>query len=250
MKLRSSVLCLLISLSIRGEVLQVAVASNFVATLEELAVAFEKHSSVEVQCSPGSTGRHYAQITHGAPYDLFFAADVERPRLLEEQGKIVKGSRFTYAIGKLVLWSPDPKRISDVYDLSKTDFRHLAIANPTLAPYGVAAKEVLKVFNLWDLMESRIVLGSNIAQTAQFVQSGAAEIGFVALSQIQRPGKELPGSIWHPPPHSYAPIVQQAVLLNDTPAARAFISFLTTDEAETILSSFGYGVPNVIPGGS
>ena len=250
MKIGGILLCLVIALSARADVLRIAVASNFEATLEDLADAFEQRHDIDVQRSPGSTGRHFAQICHGAPFDLFFAADMERPRLLEEQGRIVEGTRFTYALGKLVLWSPDPERITGKDSLNGADYRHLAIANPKLAPYGKAALDVLENFGLADELRSRLVMGSNIGQTAQFVHTGAAEMGFVALSQIQRPGKELSGSSWLPPDESYSPIIQQAVVLKESAAARAFIAFLATEEALEIIASYGYGVPYAVPGRS
>ncbi|WFB34548.1 molybdate ABC transporter substrate-binding protein [Kiritimatiellota bacterium B12222] len=237
-------LCLFISSLLHAQDLQIAVASNFASTLRDLVNLFELNSSYEVGISPGSTGKLYAQILNGAPYDLFFAADSKRPQLLEEQGISLPHRRFTYATGQLVLWSPD----SEVVDtsgaiLSKGDFNHLSIANPKLAPYGLAAKEVLQNLSLWDELQPKLVRGANIGQTAQVVHSGAAELGFIALSQIQIPGQQIQGSYWRPPQETYTPIHQQAVVLKHTPAAEAFIVFLQSEKAQTLIRAYGYELP-------
>lgn len=221
----------------------VAVASNFTGASKAIAARFEQETGHDVVLSFGSTGKHYAQIRNGAPYHAFFAADVQRPRLLEEEGRIVPGSRYTYAFGRLVLWSPQTGRVdAQGKVLATDDFARLAIANPRLAPYGAAAQQVLEARGLWDTLQPRLVRGENIGQTYQYVQSGAAELGFVAYSQIRRPDTEPAGSAWVVPEDLYAPIEQQAVLLKDTPAARAFMAFIRSEEAAGIIEGYGYRV--------
>ena len=228
--------------AIADEVL-VAVASNFTGAIKAVAERFEQQSGHDVVLSFGSTGKHYAQIRHGAPYHAFFAADVKRPQLLEEEGRIVPGSRFTYAFGKLVLWSPDAGAVDAGGGVLATgEFQRLAIANPRLAPYGTAARQVLEARGLWADLQPRLVRGENIGQAYQYVKSGAAELGFVAYSQVRTPGTEPSGSAWVVPEELYRPIEQQAVLLEDTPAARAFMDYVRSEEAAGIIQGYGYGV--------
>ena len=227
----------------QAEQVLVAVASNFTGTIKAVAEAFEQETGHEVVLSFGSTGKHYAQIRHGAPFHAFFAADVKHPRLLEADGEAVAGTRFTYAIGRLVLWSPEPARVDENGDvLADGDFEHLAIANPRLAPYGAAARQVLEARGLWQRLQPRLVRGENIGQAYQYVQSGAAELGFVAYSQIRDPTAPMPGSAWVVPEALYTPIAQQAVLLEDTPAARAFLEFVRGERARRIIEAHGYAV--------
>ncbi|MGH8549152.1 MAG: molybdate ABC transporter substrate-binding protein [Methylococcales bacterium] len=224
--------------------ISVAVASNFTDAIKAIAARFEEGTAHQVTLIFGSTGKHYAQIKNGAPFDAFFAADVERPELLEKEGLTSPGSRFTDAVGKIVLWRPQEGYVdSEGKVLQQQEFRHLAIANPTLAPYGKAAREVLQAYGGWDALQERIVRGENIEQTFQFVESGNAELGFVACSQIRRPGHPVVGSFWEVPQSLYSPIEQQAVLLKDREAARAFLSFVKSGEARTIIQSFGYDTP-------
>ena len=222
--------------------IRIAVASNFAEAIKEIAERFEAKTGHEVILAYGSTGKHYAQIKNGAPFEAFFAADVERPKLLEDEGRALSGSRFTYAVGKLVLWSPKP----DVVDangsvLNTGDFRFIAIANPKLAPYGKAAKEILQARGVWDQLQKRIVRGENINQAFQFAHSGNAELGFVAFSKVKRPNRAVPGSFWQPPQSLYSAIDQQAVLLKSNATARAFMAFVQGEEACTIIQSYGYG---------
>ncbi len=230
--------------------LRVAVASNFYSTIKVIAEHFELKTvsssgqQHKVILIPGSSGKHYAQIINGAPFDIFFSADTERARLLEQEGKVDSGTRFTYALGKLVLWSP----IDNYVDLqgkvlSKKDFRYLAIANPKLAPYGKSAEEVLKSLKIWASLKGRLVRGENIAQTFQFVSSGNAKLGFVAYSQIRTPDHTTGGSFWEVPQSIYRPIEQQAVLLKDSALAREFLSFVKSDESLSIIYESGYGLP-------
>lgn len=221
--------------------LRVAVASNFTRTMTSLIQQFEAKTGQKVKLVFGSTGKHYAQIRNGAPFDAFFAADIKRPKLLEEEGITVPGSRFTYAIGKLMLWSPEV----DVVDssgkvLEQGGFRYLAIANPKLAPYGRAAREVLQSRGLWEGMKGKIVRGENISQSYQFVNSGNAELGFVAYSQLKHPGQRINGSYWKIPQALYTPIEQQAVLIKDSEAGRRFLSYIQSKEALMIINDHGY----------
>lgn len=228
------------SLSLAAEI-RVAVASNFARAMTSLARDFEENSGHKVKLVFGSTGKHYAQIRNGAPFDAFFAADIKRPRLLEEEGITVSGSRFTYATGKLILWSP----MSDYVDsegevLKHGNFDHLAIANPKLAPYGRAAREVLQSRGLWNEMKYKAVRGENIGQAFQFVSSGNAKLGFVALSQVKNIDKPIAGSYWEVPQSLYTPIKQQAVLLTNNEAGRSFISYIKSKPALKIISNHGY----------
>jgi len=221
--------------------IRVAVASNFTRAMTNLAQQFEANTGHKVKLVFGSTGKHYAQIRNGAPFDVFFSADMKRPKLLEEEGLAVPGSRFSYALGKLVLWSPKAGYIdSEGKVLSEGNFYHLAIANPKLAPYGRAAKEVLQSRGLWSGMKGKIVRGENIGQAFQFVNSGNAELGFVAYSQIKQSGQPIIGSYWEVPQALYAPIVQQAVLLKDNETARSFLVYIKGKEALMIINDHGY----------
>lgn len=223
---------------------RIAVASNFSDAIEDIAGRFEAKTGHRVTLTFGSTGKHYAQITNGAPFDAFFAADIRHPELLEQEGLIVPGSRFTYAIGKVVLWSPKAGYVdAEGKVLEQAGFRHLAIANPKLAPYGQAAQEVLQARGILDKLSDRLVLGENIGQAFQFVQSGNAELGFVAYSQVKRPGKSIEGSWWDVPQSLYTPIEQQAVLLKDNEVARGFLEFVRSDEALGTIREYGYGTP-------
>lgn len=221
--------------------LRIAVASNFRPAMEDAATRFEQAAGEEVTLIFGSTGKHYAQIVNGAPFDAFFAADAERPRRLEREGRIVPDSRFTYAVGRIVLWSADARLVDPAGRVLETaGFRHLAIGNPDLAPYGEAARALMRSLGLWEELQPKLVRGENIAQTFQFVISGNAELGFVARSQLLAPGRSFGGSAWEPPQSLYPPIAQQAVLLRDSPAGRNFMAFMQGDAAAAILRAYGY----------
>lgn len=225
--------------------IRVAVASNFTGAMRQIARQFEQRSGHRVILAFGSTGKHYTQIRNGAPFDAYFAADSRHPRLLEKEGVALPGSRFTYAVGKLVLWSPLAGYVdSRGRVLEQGTFRHLALANPRLAPYGKAAREVLEKLGLWQPLQARMVRGENIGQAFQFVASGNAELGLVALSQISHGGKPLSGSWWEIPAVLYSPIEQQAVLLKEDAAAREFIDFVRSDAARKIIASYGYALPD------
>ena len=205
---------------------------------------FEASTNHKVKLIFGSTGKHYAQIRNGAPFDAYFAADARRPVLLEQEELALPGTRFTYAIGKVILWSPMAAYVdAQANVLKQGGFRHLAIANPKLAPYGRAAQQILQARGLWDSMQGSMVRGENIGQTFQFVKSGNAELGFVAYAQVKRPGHPVEGSWWEVPQALYTPIEQQAVLLKEGEAARAFMSFIQGDAALEIIQGYGYGVP-------
>jgi molybdate transport system substrate-binding protein len=235
---------ILISGQAMADEIRIAVASNFAGAIKAAVDQFEADTGHNVTLSFGSTGKHYAQIRNGAPFDAFFAADARRPELLEKEGLAIAGSRFTYAEGKLVLWSPVAAYVdTQGRVLEHGTFRHLALANPKLAPYGVAAREVLMEYRLWEKLERRLVRGENISQAFQFVASGNAELGFVAWSQVKRPGHQVDGSFWDVPAHLYTPIEQQAVLLNDSGAGRAFMSFMRSEKAIRIIRDHGYETP-------
>jgi molybdate transport system substrate-binding protein len=232
---------LLLSPPLAADEIRVAVASNFAEAMTALVSRFEEVSGHTVIPVYGSTGKHYAQIVNGAPFDAFLAADVERPKLLEEEGRVVAGSRFAYAVGRLVLWSPTGDRVDpEGQVLRQGQFRHLALANPELAPYGRAAEETLRAMGLWERLEPCLVRGENISQTYLFVSSGSTELGFVALSQVRHPDKPIEGSSWIIPQKWHQPIEQQAVLLKDSKTARHFLEFIGSGEAKEIIRGFGY----------
>lgn len=236
MRLSLLLLMLLSSNLIHAEEIRVAVASNF-SVMKLLAERFEAKTTHKVSLIFGATGRLYTQIIHAAPFDAFFAADSQRPQLLEQAQRIVKDSRFTYAQGRLVLWSPSIGRVDAVGAvLQRADFHHLAIANPKLAPYGKAAEQVMQALGVWDSLQARLVRGENIAQTFQFVQSANAELGFVAYAQI----KNLQGDFWLPSQTLYEPIKQQAVLLKDSPVTQAFMRYIQSAEAKNLIENHGY----------
>ncbi|MBL1277880.1 MAG: molybdate ABC transporter substrate-binding protein [Ectothiorhodospiraceae bacterium] len=221
--------------------LRIAVATNFSRTATTLARHFESQTHHTIQLAFGSTGKHYAQIMHGAPFDIFLAADARRPALLEKNGAAVPGTRFTYAQGRLVLWSPDENRIDTNADVLATGrFRKLAIANPKLAPYGFAAREVLQARGLWKKLQPRLVRGENIGQAYQFVRSGNAQLGFVAAAQVFATNGKPAGSYWEPDPSMYTPIIQQAVIIKESSAARAFMAYIKSKTARAIMKEGGY----------
>lgn len=224
----------------------VAVAANFTGPMKEIATGFERESGHKVLTTIGATGKFYAQIKNGAPFQVLLAADDETPARLEREGNAAPGSRFTYAIGKLVLWSPQAGLVDQRGDvLSGGKFTHLAIANPKLAPYGAAAMQTLEKLGLHERLAPTLVQGDSIAQAHQFVVSGAARLGFVALSQIKGGGKPESGSAWVVPPEMYAPIRQDALLLaagKDQPAAIAFLRYLRGAPARAVIRAYGYAL--------
>lgn len=235
---------ILLPLQLAAEPVRIAVASNFTHAMQDIKKQFEQQTEHEVELIFGSTGKIYAQIINGAPFDAFFAADALRPERLEQEGRIQPDSRFSYAFGRIVLWSPDSKlMVEQGKVLADGHFRHLAIANPRLAPYGTAAKQVLEARGVWQKLQGRIVRGENIGQTFQFVISGNAELGFIALSQLKSQANTDQGSHWLVPTDLYAPIEQQAVQLTDKAVASAFMDFVKSDAAKQIIHRYGYGTP-------
>jgi molybdate transport system substrate-binding protein len=223
---------------------QVAVAANFTEPAREIAAAFKVATGHTAVLNFGSSGAFYTQISHGAPYEVFLSADADRPLKAEQDGLAVPKTRFTYAIGRLVLYSKNPNLVDNGGKvLSQGHFQKLAIADPAGAPYGVAAIQTMRKLGRYDALKPKIVQGSSIAQTYQFIDTGAAELGFVALSQVIN---VRGGSRWVAPADLHAPIVQQAVLLyvgDKNPAARAFLDFLKTPPAVAIIKKYGYEVP-------
>jgi molybdate transport system substrate-binding protein len=232
------------ALNAQADEVQVAVAANFTAPAQAIAAEFEKDTGHKATLSFGSTGKFYSQITNGAPFDVFFAADDSTPAKLVTENQAVAGSRFTYAIGALVLWSAKEGYVDDQGAvLKKNEFEHLSLANPKTAPYGAAAIEALTKLGLLDTLQAKFVQGENISQAHQFVSTGNAELGFVALSQVYKDGKVTSGSAWIVPKNLYEPIRQDAVILNkgkDNPAAAAWVAYLKGEKAAAVIRSFGY----------
>lgn len=227
------------SFALAGEVL-VAVATNFSEVLQTLASAFENETGHKLLITAGSTGKLYAQIQHGAPFEIFLSADQHRPLLLEKSGLGVPATRFTYATGRLVFWSLDAN-----LTVTAESYRHLAIANPDLAPYGFAARQTLQGLGVWEEVQGKIVMGQNIGQTFSMVATGNAEAGLVAKSYALSPRNAQKGYVWDVPLDLYDPIKQDAIMLErakDNPAAIDFIAFLRSDTAQTITVEYGYGV--------
>ena len=232
------------SASIHAGEVSVAVAANFAAPMKEIAAQFEKDTGHTAALSFGATGKFYAQIKHGAPFHLVLAADASTPAKLESEGLGMAGTRFTYAVGKLALWSKQPGLVDargQVLQAGKFD--RLALADPKLAPYGAAAVETLKELALFTALAPKLVTGENIAQTYQFVATENAQLGFVALSQVVSNGKVTEGSAWIVPADMHAPIRQDAVMLNagsGNQAATALLGYLRGEKAGDIIRSFGY----------
>jgi molybdate transport system substrate-binding protein len=234
----------LFSFTASADEIKVAVASNFTTTMNDIAAAFEASTGHKLSLSYGSSGKFYAQIKNGAPFEIFFSADVEKPLQLEKDGLTVADTRFTYAIGMLALWSSKPGLVdTEGKILSQGNFNKLAIANPRLAPYGVAAMQVLEALNITKSLKPKLVQGENIAQTFQFVETGNAELGFIALSQIMKRGLITKGSTWIVPSYLHKPVRQDAVLLKagaDSTAARQLLKFMRSRQATSIIAAYGY----------
>jgi len=245
-RLTALMLCLAASGLVHADEVQVAVAANFAGPMKAIAARFEQETGHKVRSTVGSTGKFYAQIKNGAPFEILLAADDETPIKLEQEGAAVAGSRFTYAIGKLVLWSAQAGVVADRGEvLSKGSWQHLAIANPKLAPYGAAAVEAMRKLNVYGAVEPRLVVAESIAQAQQFIDSGAAQLGFVAMSQVVEGGKLKAGSAWVVPAGLYSPLRQDAIVLDkgrNKPAAAAFIAYLKSDAAKIVIRSYGYSL--------
>jgi molybdate transport system substrate-binding protein len=237
-------LCLLPTAAF-ADTVSVAVAAHFAPTLQALAPAFRAATRHELHVTPGSTGKLRTQIVQGAPFAVFLAADATTPAQLEVTGHGVAGTRFTYALGRLALWSRQPELVDDrAQVLFALDGKKLALANPRLAPYGAAAEAVLRRLRRWEALQAQLVLGENVAQAFQFVQSGNAALGFVPLSFLA--GGAQSGSQWLVPAALHPPLVHDAVLLNPgaaQPAARQFLAFLHSPGARTVIRQHGYDLP-------
>ena len=230
----------------RADVVQVAVAANFTAPARALAEVFARTPGHEAKLSFGATGAFYTQIKNGAPFDVLLAADDERPARLEKEGDTVAGSRFTYATGQLVLWSAKPGLVDDEGAVLKHgQFGKIAIANPKNAPYGAAAVEAMEKLGLAATLQPKLVTGESIGQTFNFIATGNAELGFVALAQVLEGGKLKSGSMWVVPAQYHAPIIQDAVILKraaNNPAAKAWMELLKTPQSKELIRSYGYAV--------
>jgi molybdate transport system substrate-binding protein len=245
-RLLALLLALCATLAAQAAEVQVAVAANFAGPIKTIAADFEKATGHKLVVSTGATGKFYAQIQSGAPFDVFLAADDETPAKLDKEGATVAGSRFTYATGKLALWSARPDYVDSKGEVLKSgSFAHLAIAAPKLAPYGAAAVETLAKLGMLAGIEPKFVQGESIGQTFSFISTGNAELGFVALSQVWEGGKVKSGSAWIVPAELHSPIRQDAVLLGrakDNAAAAAFMSFLKSEGTKAVIRSYGYDV--------
>jgi molybdate transport system substrate-binding protein len=224
--------------------ISVAVAANFSSVLKDIAVEFQKDTGHQLAITPGATGKFYAQISNGAPFDVFLSADDETPRKLAQEGKAIAASQFTYAIGRLALWSPSPDLVDKSADILKTDkFKYIAIANAKVAPYGQAAVQTMQKLGVLTKIEPRIVQGESIAQTYQFVSTGNAQLGFVALSQILENGKIKAGSAWIVPEEMHEQLKQDAVVLQSCKhmsACQALMEYLKSEKAKKMMASYGY----------
>jgi len=226
-----------------AEQAMVAVAANFIPPFREIATEFEKSTGHQLQVAGGSSGNFYTQIKNGAPFDVFFSADRERPKLLEDEGFGAKDTRFTYAIGRLVLWSPNADLIKGEETLRSKQYKRLAIANPKTAPYGLAAMLTMQKLELWESVQPMIVMGENIGQTMGFIESGNVQLGFVGLSQVIDSKFKGKGSRWEVPTNLHEPINQDVILLTkgkDNPAAKALMEFIGGPQAKAIIERYGY----------
>ncbi len=233
------------AVSAQADEIQVAVAANFSAAAQKIAAQFEHDTGHVVKLSFGATGKFYAQIEAGAPFDVLLAADQITPGKLVTEGKAVPATLHTYAIGKLVLWSADPALVDGKGEVLKSDkWKHLSVADAKLAPYGQAARETLAALKLTDAVQARVVTAENIGQAYQFVQTGNAELGFVALGQVQPPDGSRPaGSLWVVPDSLYTPIKQDAVVIAATKVGKAatdFVDYLASDKARVVIKAYGY----------
>lgn len=241
--LASLTLC---AIAARADEVQVAVAANFIAPMEQIAAQFARDTGHKAVLSSGATGAIYTKITNGAPFGVFLSADDRTPARLAKENHADAATDFTYSIGKLVLWSADANKVDAAGRmLAAGQFKHVAIANPDTAPYGKAAVEVMTKLSLYDQIKPKLVTGENISQTFQFVSTGNADIGFVALSQVYKDGKITQGSAWLIPTDLYTPIRQNAILLkkgSDNAAAKALLEYLKSAPAKKIIESFGYAI--------
>ena len=227
------------SANARDKVMHIAVASNFAPTLEKLSELFTKETGHPIIITKGSTGTLYTQIIQGAPFDIFLSADASRAQKLEEDKVAIRNSRFTYAVGRLALWYPSGQRSVSESVLNDKNIKHIAIANPSLAPYGLAAKETLTQMGLWADKQSLLLMGNNVSQTFHFITNGNNTAGFVSLSQLLK--QQIPESqYWIVPDIYHTEIKQQAVLLTDSPEGLGFMNFLKSDASRQIILADGY----------
>ncbi|WP_448546572.1 molybdate ABC transporter substrate-binding protein [Thalassotalea fusca] len=224
--------------------IHVAVASNFTAAMKQLVHEFEASTGHQVSVSYGSSGKFYAQILHGAPFHVFFSADQDKVTALNDKELTVKASQITYAVGRLALWSNKGGiGIPSAEALVEGNFNRIAIANPNLAPYGIAAMEVIDALNITSAVANKLIRGENIGQTYQFVSTGSAEYGFVAYAQILASLSNSSGAYWLVPEHLHRPIKQDAILLKrgeKNRVAEKFLNFVQSAQAQEIIESFGY----------
>ena len=239
----SAALCFSFSLSVSAAEVRIAVAANFTHTLSQLQTQFETMTPHRISVISGSTGKLFAQINNGAPFDVFLSADADAPTQLVGSGQAVAQSQFTYARGRLVLWSAQPELVRDAAQSLRVGTQKIALANPKHAPYGRAAQQALRALKLWDVVQSRVVLGENVNQTLQFAVTGNATWAFVGLAQVFNLPPEQRGGYWEVPRDIYEPIIQDAVLLvrgRDSPAAQEFITYLRSAAAHELIQREGY----------
>jgi len=238
---------ILLSVSAQAAEVKVAVAANFAQPMKDIAAEFEKDTGHKLAITQGATGKFYAQITNGAPFEVFLSADDETPAKLVKEGKAVTGTQFTYAIGRLVLWSPDEKLVDQGGAVLKTDrFKYISIANAKVAPYGRAAVQTMQKLGVLSAIEPRVVQGESITQTHQFVTTGNAQLGFVALSQVWENNRIKSGSGWIVPEDMHEQLRQDVVLLNpgkESSAANALVNYLKSDKAKKLIERYGYKLP-------
>ncbi len=240
----SALLWLTVAQAVQAEEIRVAAASNFRNTGRMLAEQFNASHSEQVVMIFGSSGKLYSQISKGAPFDVLLSADAERPQKLEADGHAIAGTRVTYAIGKLVLWSSKTGLVDAQGEILRSGgFNKITMANPRHAPYGAAAREVLQKLQLEAALKGKIVLGGNIEQAFQYITSGNVDLGFVARAQLAQSIWGSQGSRWDVPDSLYTPIEQQAVLIHDKPAARKFMALLSSPAARQLIQSHGYDLP-------
>jgi molybdate transport system substrate-binding protein len=228
----------------RSHTITIAAAADLNFALEECSTEFRKaHPATELRIAYGSSGNFYAQLRNHAPFDIFLSADVEYPRKLAQEGLAAADSVFVYAVGRIVVWVPDQSPLDPATALQSGSFRHLAIANPTHAPYGRAAELAMRSMGVYDSLQGKLVLGENVAQTLQFVQSGAADAGIVALSLAIAPTVRGHGRYWEIPLSAYPKMEQGGAILKDSPEAREFRSWLLAPEGRAILKRYGFYLP-------
>ena len=234
---------------VRAGELTIAAASDLNFAMKELVTEYEKTSGHHVKLSLGSSGNFYSQIQNGAPFDLYFSADIGYPRKLEEAGLTVPGSLYRYAVGRIVLWAGASSRldVSKGFDvLREPGIRKIAIANPKHAPYGRAAVAAMESFKVYESVKDKLILGENISQAAQFIESGACEIGVIALSLAVAPAMNGKGVYWEIPVDTYPPLEQGAVILKQSKspeAARRFLEFLQGSQGQDIMGRYGFTLP-------